>query len=71
MYLETICIQNGAAQHLDFHQLRIDETFDHFYPEWEAFDVVELVKSLELPTSGTYRLRIVYEEDPIQIEILP
>jgi 4-amino-4-deoxychorismate lyase len=71
MYLETICIQNGAAKHLDFHQLRIDETFDHFYPEWEAFDVVELVKSLELPTSGTHRLRIVYEEDPIQIEILP
>jgi 4-amino-4-deoxychorismate lyase len=71
MYLETICIQNGAAKHLDFHQSRIEETFDHFYPEWEAFDVVELVKSLELPTSGTHRLRIVYEEDPIQIEILP
>ena len=71
MFLETICIQDGAAQHLDFHQLRIDETFDHFYPEWEAFDVVELVKSLELPTSGIHRLRIVYEEDPIQIEILP
>ncbi|MEY3855300.1 MAG: hypothetical protein RIS68_1314, partial [Bacteroidota bacterium] len=26
MFLETICIQDGQAQHLDFHQLRIDET---------------------------------------------
>jgi len=71
MFLETICIQDGQAQHLDFHQLRIDETFEQFYPDWEAFDVVELVHSLEIPENGTHRLRIVYEEDPIQIEIIP
>jgi 4-amino-4-deoxychorismate lyase len=71
MFLETICIQDGVAQHLDFHQLRIDETFEQFYPEWEAFDVVGLVNSLEIPSSGTHRLRIVYEEDPIQIEVIP
>ena len=71
MFLETICIQDGVAQHLDFHQLRIDETFEQFYPEWEAFDVIDLVNSLKLPAIGIHRLRIVYEEDPIKIEINP
>jgi 4-amino-4-deoxychorismate lyase len=70
-FLETICIQDGQAQHLDFHQMRINETFDKFFPEWEPFDVVELVAEKELPAQGTHRLRITYQEDPETIEILP
>ena len=70
-FLETICIQDGQAQHLDFHQMRINETFDQFFPEWEPFDVVELVAEKELPAQGTHRLRITYQEDPETIEILP
>jgi len=70
-FLETICIQDGQAQHLDFHQMRINETFDQFFPEWESFDVAELVSEKELPAQGTHRLRITYQEDPETIEILP
>mgnify|MGYP000893273444 FL=1 len=70
-FLETICIHNGQAQHLDFHQMRINETFDQFFPEWEPFDVAELVAEQELPTEGTQRLRITYQEDPETIEIFP
>ena len=70
-FLETICIQDGQAQHLDFHQMRINETFDQFFPEWEPFDVAELVAEKELPAQGTHRLRITYQEDPETIEILP
>jgi 4-amino-4-deoxychorismate lyase len=70
-FLETICIQHGKAQHLDFHQMRVNETFDHFFPEWEAFDVEELVAEQSLPSEGTHRLRIIYQEDPEKIEIIP
>lgn len=70
-FLETICIQDGKAQHLDFHQMRVNETFDQFFPEWEPFDVSELVSSQTLPADGTHRLRITYQEDPETIEILP
>ncbi len=70
-FLETICIQNGQAQHLDFHQMRVNETFEQFFSEWEPFDVEELVAEQVLPTEGTHRLRITYQEDPETIEILP
>lgn len=70
-FLETICIQDGKAQHLDFHQMRINETFDQFFQEWEPFDVAALVSEQSLPTEGTHRLRIVYQEDPETIEIIP
>jgi 4-amino-4-deoxychorismate lyase len=70
-FLETICILDGKAQHLDFHQMRVNETFDQFFPEWEPFDVAELVSSQTLPADGTHRLRITYQEDPEKIEILP
>lgn len=70
-FLETICIRDGKAQHLDFHQMRVNETFDQFFPEWEPFDIAELVSSQTLPVSGTHRLRITYQEDPETIEILP
>ena len=58
-FLETICIQDGQAQHLDFHQMRINETFDKFFPEWEPFDVVELVAEKELPAQGTHRTSVL------------
>lgn len=70
-FLETICIQDGKAQHLDFHQMRVNETFDQFFTEWEPFDVEEIIAELTLPSEGTHRLRITYQEDPETIEILP
>ena len=70
-FLETICIQDGKAQHLDFHQMRVNETLDKSFPEWEPFVVEELVAEQILPVEGTHRLRITYQEDPETIEILP
>jgi len=70
-FLETICIQNGQAQHLDFHQMRVNETFEQFFQEWEPFEVAELVAEQALPAEGIHRLRIIYQEDPEKIEILP
>jgi 4-amino-4-deoxychorismate lyase len=68
-FLETICVQNGQAQHVDFHQIRVNETFDTFFPEWEPFHVWEEIEKVELPKEGIYRLRITYTEDPQQIEL--
>ncbi len=70
-FLETICINNGKAQHLDYHQMRVNETFDAFFPEWEPFDVSEEVAKVILPQEGMHRLRITYTEDPQKMEVLP
>ena len=70
-FLETICISDGKAQHLDFHQLRVNETFDAFFPEWEPFDLTDEIAKIEIPSQGIHRLRITYTEDPQTIESYP
>lgn len=70
-FLETICISNGKAQHLDYHQLRVNETFESFFPEWEPFELLEEIEKIKLPSEGVHRLRITYTEDPQTIEIFP
>jgi 4-amino-4-deoxychorismate lyase len=70
-FLESICISNGQAQHVDYHQMRVNETFDTFFPEWEPFDVWEEIEKVDLPKEGIHRFRITYTEDPQKIEVLP
>lgn len=54
---ETICLENGVAQNLDYHQQRVNQLASH-----KLFDYIT---RLELPSVGTYRLRIDYT--PINI----
>lgn len=70
-FLETICVQNGQAQHLDFHQMRVNETFDAFFPEWEPFDVQDEISKIDLPKDGIHRLRMTYTENPQTVELFP
>jgi 4-amino-4-deoxychorismate lyase len=51
--------------------MRVNETFDSFFPEWEPFDVSEEIEKVDLPKEGIHRLRITYTEDPQRIELLP
>jgi 4-amino-4-deoxychorismate lyase len=51
--------------------MRVNETFDTFFPEWEPFDVAEEVSNIELPATGIHRLRITYTEDPQIVEVIP
>jgi 4-amino-4-deoxychorismate lyase len=70
-FLETICVQNGQALHLDFHQLRVNETFEQYFPAWKAFEVAAEIDKISLPSTGTHRLRLIYAADPVSLEILP
>ena len=70
-FLETICINEGRAQHLDFHQMRMNDTFDAFFPEEEPYDIQAEIAEHALPLTGMHRLRMIYSDEEISIEILP
>jgi 4-amino-4-deoxychorismate lyase len=70
-FLETICIENGQFKNLPYHQNRVNETFQSFYPECNAVDLVEKISSQEIPTDGIYRARVIYEEQIRSIEFIP
>lgn len=57
---ETIRVENGAAQHLCYHQQRVDRSVGGGKIWLENY-----VNVLELPPDGCFKLRIVYSEQGI------
>ena len=70
-FLETICIENGLLKNLPYHQKRVNETFVTFYPDQIPFDLSEALSKQNIPATGIYRLRVIYEEQIKSIEFFP
>lgn len=70
-FLETVFIENGQAQHLEYHQMRINDVFEDFYTNEPILQIDQLFSSLDLPNIGKYRARIIYENQWLKTEILP
>jgi 4-amino-4-deoxychorismate lyase len=70
-FLETVFIENGQAQHLEYHQMRINDVFEDFYVNEPILQIHELFSSLELPKIGKFRARIIYENEWVKTEIIP
>jgi 4-amino-4-deoxychorismate lyase len=70
-FLETICIENGLLKNLTYHQKRVQDTFESFYPELIAFDLVDVFTQQAIPPHGIYRARVIYEEQIQSIEFIP
>ena len=70
-FLETICLENGLLKNLPYHQKRVQDTFESFYPELIAFNLVDVFTQQAIPSHGIYRVRVIYEEQIKSIEIIP
>jgi 4-amino-4-deoxychorismate lyase len=70
-FLETICIENGLLKNLPYHQKRVNETFESFYPDLIPFDLSQVLSKQNIPSAGIYRLRIIYEEQIKSVEFIP
>jgi len=69
MLFETICIQNGAIQHLSLHQKRLDRSQAALF---ENFESIDLGKILRPPTgTGTLKCRVLYAERLIDVTYEP
>ena len=70
-FLETICIENGLLKNLPYHQKRVHETFESFYPDVNPLNLEEILTKQTIPAKGIYRCRIIYEEIIKSIEFIP
>lgn len=68
-FLETICIENGVALHLDYHQQRMDDTLlaFNYHPKIKLRDIIIPERYI----SGLYKCRIVYCRELIDIQFIP
>jgi 4-amino-4-deoxychorismate lyase len=70
-FLETIRIENGLLKNLTYHQKRVNDTFESIYSDRVPFDLSEALLKQNIPSSGIYRVRIIYEEQIKSIEFIP
>ena len=69
MLFETICIHNGAIQHLSLHQKRLDRSREALF---EIFEPIDLGKILRPPTgTGRVKCRVLYGERLIDVTYEP
>ncbi len=68
LLLETICIQNGKVQYLEYHNQRFHKTQRDLFGVYSDFDLNSVIIA---PTQGLYRCRILYDRDIQSIEYIP
>ena len=68
-FLETIKVKNKQPANLDWHQLRVNQTFKDHYPNIEVLNLIQVTKSIVVPDDSTYKLRIIYSQKDFQIEL--
>lgn len=70
-YLETIKLKDGEFIRLDLHQQRLNKTFSVNFPDAESFDLSSFLHQQEIPVSGLYKCRMVYDDQVRIVEFQP
>lgn len=60
-FIESILFKDGEYQNLEYHQQRVDRTFEKFMPSIPSHDLKNIL--LDLKMDGIYKARLVYEGD--------
>lgn len=69
--IESIRIENGEPQLLEFHQKRVNKVFKQLFKGMGAINLTELLTSQELPGCGIYKFRMVYNRDKLDFDMIP
>jgi 4-amino-4-deoxychorismate lyase len=69
-FLETIRINAGVPQHLEWHQRRVDDTFRVFYPGIPPLSLTGVIADTGMD-AGEQRCRIVYDDSTHEITVTP
>ena len=65
-FIESIKLKNAKVFHLEWHQKRVNKTFEAFFPNSPILILNDLIQ--DIPTDGFYKIRIVYNDKVYSIE---
>ena len=60
-FFESICVKEGVAENLSFHQARVYKTLQSFDASQNNISLKAIVEQLTLSTLGLFKLRISYD----------
>ncbi|SFI23215.1 aminotransferase class IV [Halpernia frigidisoli] len=70
-FIESIKIEDQEIFNINFHQKRVNDTFENFGKE-NLIDLEQIFKDLEHDEDGLYKLRIVYDlNSKFTVNIIP
>lgn len=61
-FFETICVQDGVIQRLDYHQKRVDDTRAFFHPTLGPISLESCIHIPDFAQKGRFRCRVNYDE---------
>lgn len=70
-YLETIKLKDGEFFRLNLHQQRIEKTISLNYQGAGFFDLTDFLHQQDIPDSGLFKCRLVYDNQNRSVEFLP
>jgi len=75
-FIESVCVENGAFKHLEWHLKRMEQTWLHHYGQLVDHQVMPLAlkEAFVIPDGlgmGTYKCRMVYGETVESIAYIP
>lgn len=65
-FIESIKLKNAKVFHLEWHQKRVNESFETFFPNSPVLILDDLIQ--DIPTDGFYKIRIVYDDQQHTVE---
>lgn len=70
-FFEAIKLKDGRFYRLKFHQQRVGDTFNLFFPGSPVINLETYLLNTPFPEKGIYKCRIVYDSEIRQIEFIP
>lgn len=70
-FIESIRLENGNVKLLDYHQDRMDRTLFHHFACQNHVKISKILENIELPSTGVYKIRILYSQILQNIQIIP
>ncbi|MGE5394644.1 MAG: aminotransferase class IV family protein [Candidatus Saccharibacteria bacterium] len=69
--VESIKLKDGVIYNMEYHQQRLNRSMKELFPVAAAVDLVKELAGIQIPSSGTYKVRVVYGPSIGRIEIEP
>jgi len=61
-FLESIKLKDGVFFRLKYHHERVNHCFQQCFPEQEAPDLAAFLHQQEVPATGLFKCRVLYDE---------
>jgi len=70
-FIETIKLLDGEFYNLERHQQRVEGTFERYFPYSKIVNLIDRLREVEIPKTGLFKCRVVYETDIHKVEVEP